>query len=720
MRFTLSILFAVALFFVGCADGAKSAGDAASAKGDSSKKKATTFSGTWLVIASRMDAPREVHIAVIEITRSMGGDYSGKVLDSAEVAFPEATLAKTVVSNNSIQLEFRVGQGGELNVHGLLDGDTIYGNAATNGGLQPVRLVRTDETKVSGPTGVPTEGAESFEAARDSDDSVAKLKQFAKQFNNSPTALSAYITLLSRSKQTKLDEKAVSQIIDDFIKTGSRWGSRMERNVRLDSAAMLVQQKYLPDLAVKTLVPLEKESNDKDDKEFAQRLKFTSAMARVISTDEEIRATGAVALQELHEEDLLDHRLRVALAQHHDKDGDNNKALRLFAELALLPEGEMYLGALSQNDGQVSETAEQATVRLWESTNGEADGLDEFRDQVYESVIHRMFKSSSAAPPANPAGKQVSLCELFTGSACPPCVAADMATAGLEAAYPSSRLIVLRYHQHIPRPDPLTNADSETRFAYYEGRGTPAVFLNGRPVQGIAGFFVHSKLMYEELRKQVDPVIDSDSKLSIQLSADAKEGQLSLNVKVDGTKDLPPTARLRLVLAEDVIRFDASNGIRRHEMVVRYMPGGPEGIAIDEGRLSFESSLDLASIKQELVDYLDRFEKSVGPFPVRPLDLKPLHLIAFVQDDASQEVLQAAAIPVSGTLEYPETATEPFTPPAPAKDDPNSPVEAPVPGSVEASADGPDNVPAAKSGDGDSAAKPKSGPKLIPPGTAKP
>ena len=744
MRYSSSILFAVALFVVGCSDGAKpeptdaTIGPGGTSDTESPENEVTqkTFSGTWLVIASRMDAPSEVHLAVVKIGEDKDGEYAGKVLDSSDDVFPEATLEKTVVSNNSIQLQFQVGEAGQLEVHGLLDGDTIYGNAATNSGLQPVRLVRTDQEKVEGPVGVPTEGAEEFEAAMQGDDSTAQLKQFAKQFNTSPTALSAYIVLLAKSKQTELDEAAVAQIIEDFVKTGSRWGARMKRNVRLDSAAILAQQKYLPNLAVKTLLPLEKETPDEEDEAFTSRLKYTSAMAKVISTDKETQTAGAAALTELHEADLLDHRLRVALAKHHDQDGDKNKALQLFAELAILPEGERYFAALSDDIESAPETAEHATERLWKSTKGEAEGFGEFHDQVYESVIHRMFKSSSATPPANPAGKRVSLCELFTGAACPPCVAADMATVGLEANYPTSSLIVLRYHQHIPLPDPLANADAETRLAYYEQSGTPTVILNGRQVQQIAGPFAYSQLMYEELSKKVDRVVGSDSKISIELSANAKDGKLSLSAKVNGTKDLPQSARLKLVLAEGEVHFDGRNEIKRHEMVVRYMPAGPDGIAPSEGGLSYESSLELGDIKQELVDYLETTAKQYdqpfalppqlrqqmpnGPFPVRPLELKPLHLIAFVQDDASQEVLQAAIIPVSGKLEYPETAAEPITPPTPEKGDPNSSIKAPVPGSSKPTEDGPSKTPTPKPGDGDSAAKPKPGPKLIPSGTDKP
>ena len=67
--------------------------------------------------------------------------------------------------------------------------------------------------------------------------------------------------------------------------------------------------------------------------------------------------------------------------------------------------------------------------------------------------------------------------ELFTGSKCAPCVAADLDAAALEVTWPMSHLIVLRYHEHVPGPDPLRNADSEARFGYYNGKGTPTVSL---------------------------------------------------------------------------------------------------------------------------------------------------------------------------------------------------------------------------------------------------
>lgn len=62
------------------------------------------------------------------------------------------------------------------------------------------------------------------------------------------------------------------------------------------------------------------------------------------------------------------------------------------------------------------------------------------------------------------------LLELFTGATCPPCVAADLAFDGLQKAYKPSELVLLQYHMHIPGPDPMTNPDTEARWAYYRDR----------------------------------------------------------------------------------------------------------------------------------------------------------------------------------------------------------------------------------------------------------
>ena len=74
-----------------------------------------------------------------------------------------------------------------------------------------------------------------------------------------------------------------------------------------------------------------------------------------------------------------------------------------------------------------------------------------------------------------------------------------------------------------------------------------------------------------------------------------------------------------------------------------------------------------ARLKAALTDSLQKFEKEASiRFANKPLDLKKLHLVAFVQDQDSKEILQAAAIPITGEV---ATAEEP-EPPASKKEKP--------------------------------------------------
>ena len=113
-------------------------------------------------------------------------------------------------------------------------------------------------------------------------------------------------------------------------------------------------------------------------------------------------------------------------------------------------------------------------------------------------------------------------------------------------------------------------------------------------------------------------------------------------------------------------------------MVVRRMLNGRDGIAIEEGRPSYSSSVSLAEIKQDLVDYLDKFEKGSGIiFSVKPLDLTRLHVVAFVQDDTSKEVVQVTSVPVTGKIVFPPVSKPDDSSKKDAKDTQTKKVETP-------------------------------------------
>jgi hypothetical protein len=173
----------------------------------------------------------------------------------------------------------------------------------------------------------------------------------------------------------------------------------------------------------------------------------------------------------------------------------------------------------------------------------------------------------------------------------------------------------------------------------------------------------------------VDERVKITNDVAITATAAVTEGELAVEATVDGVpEDQLGQSRLRLALAEDEVALAAPNGIRTHELVVREMLGGAKGVGAKSGKLAYSLQMPLAELKQHLVDYLTQFEAGRDvTFPEKPLRLKPLSLVAWVQNDQTHEVLQTVIVPVSGELVYPEdapadtpaSATTPANTPAP-------------------------------------------------------
>jgi hypothetical protein len=245
---------------------------------------------------------------------------------------------------------------------------------------------------------------------------------------------------------------------------------------------------------------------------------------------------------------------------------------------------------------------------------------------------------------------RVVLVELFTGAQYPPCVAADVAfDAALETFKPSD-VVFLEHHLHVPRPDPLTNADTEARSEYYgkEIEGTPTVLIDGKLTAPLGGFRRDCKVSYEALRKAVGKELETAKGADLKLTVRRDGDKLSLEARVSGLKKTGAKVRLRFVLVEDVVRYPGRNGQRLHHHVVRAFPGGARGQALTEQSATKTATVSLAALRKALEDYLTEANKK-RPFldDERPLRLENLKVVAFVQDDEDKSVLQAAQADVS-------------------------------------------------------------------------
>jgi hypothetical protein len=245
---------------------------------------------------------------------------------------------------------------------------------------------------------------------------------------------------------------------------------------------------------------------------------------------------------------------------------------------------------------------------------------------------------------------RVVLVELFTGTQCPPCVAADHAFDGLTKTYKPNDAIFLEYHEHIPGPDPLTSPDSEARLKYYGMaiEGTPTMIFNGRPDAEVGGPMDAAEKSYSSAREVIDALLEKGAaKASVKVTATRKGDKVDINAEAD--VDAPgDKVRLRLALVEDEIEYVGGNKVPTHHHVVRSLPGGAAGLVLKEKTGKQTVSVDLEELRKSLNKYLTDWAKENDEFSGKlpEIALKNLKVVAFVQNDATKEVLQSVQVDV--------------------------------------------------------------------------
>jgi hypothetical protein len=278
-------------------------------------------------------------------------------------------------------------------------------------------------------------------------------------------------------------------------------------------------------------------------------------------------------------------------------------------------------------------------------------------EKLEEPAFAEYRKSALDFAPAKFKGRKAAsdravLVELFTGAMCPPCVAADLAFDALEKTFPKSDVVLLQYHLHLPGPDALTNLDTEKRAEYYGRslRGTPTIYFNGKPdkdVQG-GGGREDAEDKYKEYREALEPLLEKPAAAQMQARAVRQGDKVTIQATVKGLEKPGEATRLRLALVEDWVRYKSRNGMLYHHRVVRALPGGPAGFALMNKDSQHSVAVDLNELRAGLSKYLDEFAKNETPFPddQRPMRLRDLRVVAFVQHDESYEVLQAVDVAV--------------------------------------------------------------------------
>ncbi len=297
--------------------------------------------------------------------------------------------------------------------------------------------------------------------------------------------------------------------------------------------------------------------------------------------------------------------------------------------------------------------AKAGKVDLAKATTATVDKLEGELDVEYKKTALD-FTPEKFTGRKDKEANRVAVFEMFTGAMCPPCVAADLAFDGLETAYTAKDLILLQYHQHIPGPDPMTNSDTLARWGYYgklfpqQMRGVPSSVFDGKPQAGGGGGKPNAKKKYDEYKAIIDATLEKKADVTIAGTAKLDGGEVKVDATVSGKTE---GTTVRIVLAEEEVRYLGGNGIRLHHQVVRSMFGKGEGWKVadlKDGKAS--ASVKLDDLKKTLSDYMATYHKDTAKFsnPDRPLKFEHLNVIVMVQNDETGEILNAVQLDVGG------------------------------------------------------------------------
>jgi hypothetical protein len=280
--------------------------------------------------------------------------------------------------------------------------------------------------------------------------------------------------------------------------------------------------------------------------------------------------------------------------------------------------------------------------------NNSPDGLEAYLDAEYETQFPKPAHLERYHGPA----KRTVLAELLTGADCSPCLGMDLAFDALMERYPKADVAFLLYHQNRPAPDPMTNPGSMARFAYFAPEGVPTVAVDGKSQTG-GGGYEEAAAFAARYADLIDKALGTEARATIELKASRHGRSIPVKVKIGGIDPGATHLKLHIVMAEKTIRFSGGSGIRFHPMVVRSVIQ----LAVDDRAASIAQSFNLDKIATELKAYHDAFEKHDDrhnpdgtfrwPERLEHVDADHLVVVAFLEDDTTKAILQAASVDLS-------------------------------------------------------------------------
>lgn len=598
--------------------GVKSAEEAAAAAKD--------LQGNWKLVLAKGGEITQPWL--IEISGNEDS-YSVRRLDtSSSAVHVEVREFERTDDRVTFQVVF---EGRNYPFDGVIAGQKIRGCQELPGDLMLAWLERTSQkTLRSVPLASAAPGAESYREVLTTTEPKERAKKAVALMDAYPESAMAFECariVLRVAKEAELTEADVRGHIAKYEKLAQPWGQRWSAAAGECVAFDLANADLFPAIALEYAEKAKAALSD-DASEFRRFFVDLGFSIALLRNDKAAEAKEQLAALAVRRPD--DSSLRYFLALADEKlDGPDAAIERLIASW---PEPR----------------AARELQRIWKERHGGTEGLEERLDKAYLQRVPSIGAEPYDDRRDNP--ERVVVGELFTGTSVVQSKASEIAFDALLKTFRRSQLVLLQYHLLA---DPMTNADAQARWHQNKQNEVLVFFVDG--VEASIGGGVNRQdclKRFGEYRAAVEAALEVKSSAKIDLSARRDGDTVTIDVKVHDVAKPGDKLRLRLALVEDEVRYTGSSDVRLHHAVVRAMPGGPEGIPIRGDQLSHSETVRLADLKSRLSEWLTEREKEVtekvGPFEFqsRPMDFKRLAVVAFVQDDATGAVLQAAYAPL--------------------------------------------------------------------------
>lgn len=624
------------------------------------------FEGTWKVLLPQ--AQFELNPWLVKIDK---GGKAVEVVAGVQPPFKATTVKDVKIDAKSMRFTLAVPKGQVFSFVMLPpsadDKETLRGSVRIGAAVMAAWMEKTELTEIDPMMARQKIGAlGDLEAAlkkAESDEKIKELIEVGKSHVGRPVGILAYQVLINELNRSKAKPEAYKTAVKEYLEGAKVFGPQMVLGARLALANTLRANKETLPISLENAEAAVKMLDDDLPKNMHISAYLALTTSQVASGKKEEADKNAPKIK-----GLAEGLLKMAKA-----DSERMSALQLIANSLLnSPSGTVAdLGLdyarqahkmVKPDAPKMQKLAADKFLRIALASRGKKEEAEKLHAAIEKVEVELDAEFARANMPfevkkfAGRKGKsdRVVLVELFTGAQCPPCVSADIAFDAALKAYTGKEVALLQYHLHVPGPDPLTNADSEARQRYYGDEdvgGTPAVLIDGKAGPALGGGKMHAEDRFEKLSEAVNTNLETEAEAKLKLTVKRDGSKIDIKADVSDAKGPGEKLKLRFVLVEETARFTGINGQRLHHQVVRAMPGGAAGLAVEKKDMALTASVDLDLVRKTLNAYLNgaatRFRQ---PWPDRPMELKKLKVVAFLQDDDSKKVLQAV------TADVPEPA----------------------------------------------------------------